>query len=139
MEECVLLFKSTKYFAYNSGGKNKTYLDNENFKSNLKNYVKINQKNFWAKWFEIELKEIKNIKKKECELEDFEDESILKQETLLNVCKYMIELEIPKTTVKNYCDYLNDKYFGKNSEIGEKLSKEYIKKITSAKYASNTI
>ena len=139
MEECVLLFKSTKYFAYNSGGKNKTYLDNENFKSNLKNYVKINQKNFWAKWFEIELKEKQNIKKKECELEDFEDESILKQETLLNVCKYMIELEIPKTTVKNYCDYLNDKYFGKNSEIGEKLSKEYIKKITSAKYASNTI
>ena len=140
IEECVLLFKCTKYFSANFGGKIKNYLDVPTFKSNMKKYVKINQKNFWMKWFEIELKEKQNNKKKKNdEEEDFEDDSLLKKETLLSVCGSMIELEITKTTVKNYCDELNDKYFGKTTDLGKKISDKYIKIITSAKYISKSI
>ena len=138
IEECVLLYRCTRYFSANIGGKNKTFMDVPTFKSNMKKYVKIYQKNFWMKWFDIELKERQNNKKKKDE-DDFEDDSLLKQETLLNVCSNMIDLEIPKITVKNYCDDLNDKYFGKTTDLGKKLSDKYIKCITSAKYISKTI
>jgi hypothetical protein len=140
IEECVLLFKCTKYFSANFGGKIKNYLDVPTFKSNMKKYVKINQKNFWMKWFEIELKEKQNNKKKKNDEEDdFEDDSLLKKETLLSVCGSMIEFEITKTTVKNYCDELNDKYFGKTTDLGKKISDKYIKIISSAKYISKSI
>ena len=51
----------------------------------------------------------------------------------------MIEFEITKTTVKNYCDELNDKYFGKTTDLGKKISDKYIKIISSAKYISKSI
>ena len=141
LEESVLLFKSIKYFATVRDGKNITFMDYGKFKSNLMEYVKINQKNFWLKWYDIELKEKKDFKKKEYEDddEDFDEDNALKEETLFSICANMIELEIPKTTVKNICDEINDKIFGKTTELGNKLSEKYIKKITSAKYASKNV
>ena len=113
-------------------------MDYGKFKSNLMEYVKINKKNFWLKWYDIELKEKKEFKKKEYEDndEDFYEDPTLKEETLFSICANMIELEIPKTIVKNFCDEINDKIFGKTTELGIKMSEKYIKKITSAKYAS---
>ena len=64
IEECVLLFKNTKSYSVSVSGKNRTLMDSINFKTNLKKYVKINQKNFWMKWFNIDLKEKQNKKKK---------------------------------------------------------------------------
>ena len=138
LEECVLLFKSMKYFAIKVNDKNKTLMNINSFKSSIMKYVKINQKNFWVKWFDIEFKEKQNIRKKENE-EDFEEDDLLKQESLLSICSNMIELEIPKTTIKNICDDINDRLFGKNSDLGKKMSDKYMDKITSAKYALKSI
>ena len=140
LEECVLLFKSTKYFSLKVGGKNKTLMDMHNFKSNLMKYVKINQKNFWLKWFDIDLNEKISMKKKENENYNDEEEILkIKEQILSNVCLKMIELEIAKTTIKNICDEINDKNFGKTTELGKKLTETYINYITSAKYVSKTI
>ena len=140
LEECVLLFKSTKNFCIQRNGQNKTLMDSANFKSNLMKYNKIHQKNFWKKWYDIELKEKQNMKKKENEENeegDIDEEDFLKQKTLFSVCSNMIELEIPKTTIKNICDEINDIVFGKTTELGKQTSKAYINNITSAKYISN--
>ena len=140
LEECVLLFKSTKNFCIQRNGQNKTLMDSTNFKSNLKKYNKIHQKNFWKKWYDIELKEKQNMKKKENEENeegDIEEEDFLKQKTLFSVCSNMIELEIPKTIIKNICDEINYIVFGKTTELGKQTSKAYINNITSAKYISN--
>ena len=141
LEECVLLFKSTKYFSINIGGKNKTFMDMHNFKSNLMKYVKINQKNFWIKWFDIDLKEKISIKQKENDYNFDDEEELLKlkKQILSNVCLSMIELEMAKTTIKNICDEINDKNFGKTTEFGKKVTEIYINHITSAKYVSKTI
>ena len=63
LEECVLLYRCTKYFTIKSGDKSKNYMELPTFKTNLMNYVKINQKNFWIKWFNIDLKENEKNKK----------------------------------------------------------------------------
>ena len=144
LEECVLLFKSLKYFSIKVGGKNKTYMDGINFKSNVKKYVKINQKNFWIKWFNLELKEKQSMKKNEGndEIGEEEEEKDLlkvKQEILLKICLNMIELEIAKTTIKSICDEINDKIFGKTTDLGKQTSETYINYITLAKYNIKSI
>ena len=143
LEECVLLFKSLNKFSVKVGDKNKTLMNISSFKANLMKYVRINQKNFWIKWFNVELKENQKNKKKENEEDDIdidEDENdILKQQTLFQVCMKMIDLEIPKTTIKNICDEINDKIFGKATDFGKQTSDKYINNITSAKYSTKTI
>ena len=143
LEECVLLFKSLNNFLVKVGDKNMSLMDISSFKGNLKKYVRINQKNFWIKWFNIELKENeKNIKKESDEDEIYkseEENDILKQQTLFNVCTQMIDLEIPKTTIKNICDEINDKIFGKETDFGKQTSEQYINNITSANYSTKTI
>ena len=158
LEECVLLFKCTKTFAFKVGNKNKTLMDSSNFKSNLMKYVKINQKNFWLKWFDIDLKETQKNKKKENDDEDIDvdeddiikqdtlfkichvdEDDIIKQDTLFKICLNMIELEISKTIVKNICDEINDKIFGKTTEFGKQTSDKYINYISSANYSTKTI
>ena len=136
IEECVLLFKSAKSYSANYAGRNKTLMENTNFKDNLKKYVKINQKNFWMKWYNIDLKEKQDKKKEENEGIDIDEEDDLKQKTLFSVCLNLIDLEIPKVTIKNICDEINDKIFGKTSELGKQVQDIYIKYITSAKYVS---
>ena len=144
LEECVLLFKSLNKFEVKVGDKNKSLLDISTFKANLMKYVRINQKNFWIKWFNIELKENLKNKKKENDEDDvdndeIENDKILKQQTLFNVCMKMIDLEIPKTTIKNICDDINDKIFGKATDFGKQTSDKYINNITSANYSTKTI
>ena len=133
IEECVLLFKNTKSYSVSVSGKNRTLMDSINFKTNLKKYVKINQKNFWMKWFNIDLKEKQNKKKEGIDIDEEDD---LKQKTLFSICLSMIDLEIQKVTIKNICDEINDKIFGKDSELGKQVQEVYLKYISSAKYAS---
>ena len=139
IEECVLLFKSTKSFCVNISGQNRTLLDSATFKTNIMKYVKINQKNFWLKWFNIDLKEKQNKKNENEEIVFDDEEDDMKQKTLFNVCSNMIELEIPKTTIKNICDEINDRVFGKTTELGKQVQDVYIQHITSAKYVSKNI
>jgi hypothetical protein len=139
LEECVLLIKSTYNFYEERSGQNRSLIENPEFKKNISQYNKIIQKNFWKKWFEIELKEKKNIKKKQNEENDdieLDEDDFSKQKILLNICMKMIEFEIPKTTIKNICDEINDKIFGKDSELGKQVQEVYLKYISSAKYAS---
>ena len=141
--ECVLLFKSLNNYAIKVGDRNKSLMDFSSFKGNLMKYVRINQKNFWIKWFNIELKENLENKKKENEENDIdadeEENDKIKQQTLFNVCMKMIDLEIPKTTIKNICDEINDKVFGKGTDFGKQTSDKYINNITAANYSTNKI
>ena len=137
LEECVLLIKSTYNFYEEKKVQDRTLIRNPDFKKNISKYNKINQKNFWKKWFEIELAEKKKKKKQNEENEDSDlDEDDLKQDILISVCKKMIEFEIPKTTIKNICDEINEKIFENNKELSEQIKAKYIKFITSAKFLS---
>ena len=51
----------------------------------------------------------------------------------------MIELEIAKTTIKSICDEINDKIFGKTTDLGKQTSETYINYITLAKYNIKSI
>ena len=52
------------------------------------------------------------------------------------VCKILIQLELPKSMVKNFTDSINIKEFGKGSELQVETFKVFIKFITSANYIS---
>ena len=62
-----------------------------------------------------------------------------KQKILLNICMKMIEFEIPKTTIKNICDEINEKIFENNNELAEQTKATYINYITSAKFVSKIV
>ena len=142
LEECVLLIKSAYNFYEERSGQNRSLIENPEFKKNISKYNKINQKNFWKKWFEIELTEKKNIKKKQNEENDdteLDEDDFSKQKILLNICMKMIEFEIPKTTIKNICDEINKKIFENNTELAEQTKATYINYITSAKFVSKIV
>ena len=142
LEECVLLIKSTYNFYEERSGQNRSLIENPEFKKNISKYNKINQKNFWKKWFEIELTEKKNILKKQNEENDdteLDEDDFSKQKILLNICMKMIEFEIPKTTIKNICDEINEKIFENNNELAEQTKATYINYITSAKFVSKIV
>ena len=142
LEECVLLIKSTYNFYEERSGQNRSLIENPEFKKNISKYNKINQKNFWKKWFEIELTEKKNILKKQNEENDdteLDEDDFSKQKILLNICMKMIEFEIPKTTIKNICDEINKKIFENNAELAEQTKATYINYITSAKFVSKIV
>ena len=63
----------------------------------------------------------------------------MKQKILLNICMKMIEFEIPKTTIKNICDEINEKIFENNNELAEQTKATYINYITSAKFVSKIV
>ena len=134
LEEIVILILSTKYFESNITIKN-----NDNFvkqkKTIFKNmqkffngYNKITQKNFWKKWYEIELKR----KRKENS-----DEIYIKKEIIFDICSHLIYFEIPKFIVKNICESINKISFEEGSEIYEQIKKDYIDLITKTTYISN--
>ena len=88
--------------------------------------TKIRQENFWQKWYDIELK--KNEKNK--------DDVEFKQNIMYDICKTLIQLELPKTMVKNFTDSINVKEFGKGSELQVATFRTFIKFIQSANYIS---
>ena len=124
LEDIVLLIKCSTYFGIQEEGETKTLFDKN--KNKLMDFPKIQQKNFWEKWYELELK--KNEKS--------EDDVKFKQNIIYEICHTLTKLELNKPIVKNISDYINIKEFGKGSEIQQKTLKGIIEIITSAKYIS---
>jgi len=124
LEQTALLIKSTKYFGIQENNQTVTLFDKNIVK--FQDLPKIRQENFWQKWYDIELK--KNEKNK--------DDVEFKQNIMYDICKTLIQLELPKTMVKNFTDSINVKEFGKGSELQVATFKTFIKFIQSANYIS---
>ena len=125
LELCVQLFKCTKLFGKEVGGKEITL-----FKMMIKtiqSYQKINQINFWKKYYEIILKEKFNNS-----IASEKD----KQDIIIKICESLIELECSKTFIKKCCDEISFNEFGKESELAKETSSIYLSKINTAKYTS---
>ena len=99
----------------------------EKNKRKIQNIPKIKQDNFWQTWYDIEIN-----KKEKPTIED-------KQEIIYDICKTLIELELPKSMIKKITDNINIKVFGKDTEIHKKTFDAFIKLIINAKYISQAI
>ena len=140
--EIIILIKSTKFFETEKHKKDKKDKKGkkhdathhitlfEKMKSKFQSYNKINQKNLWKKWFELDLQ------KKTEEVEEIDDK--IKADTIVNVCKQMIDLEISKSIVKNVIDSINDSVFGSESENYINTQEIYRNLITHSQYISST-
>ena len=121
MEQTVILVKSTKYFGKEIKGKKATLwtLWNE-YKSRLQGNSKVNQNNFWEKWFKMEIKDSENNKDK----------------IISTICDYMIELELDKHFIKNALLGIIEKHFKKEyEELENSITNVILGKIKSAKYS----
>ena len=131
IEEMVILIKSIKFFETQkkekSSKKLKTITMYESMKKGLQTYTKLNQKNFWLKWFELDLKK---------KLEEEADDDNEKTKLIVNICNEMIMLEISKSIIKNVADTLNNNIFGEGTEKYEKTKDIYHDLITNAQYIS---
>ena len=134
IEQCVLLVKNTKLFAVEKVEKKKSSTGKvlltiyEDRKKNIMEFVKIDLTNFWEIWFDLEIKRLKD---------DGEEPDEQRKTTILNdICKQMIDLKMKKTYIKKACDSINDKIYTHDSEDYIKVSKNYMKFITEARYIS---
>ena len=125
LRDLVLLIKSTKYFGITEYATNYTMF--EKYKIKIQGVPKIRQDNFWQIWYETEISKKDNPK-----VED-------KQEIIYDICKTLIQLELPKSMVKKFTDNINIKLFGKGSELQKKTFEVFIKFIVNAKYVSQAI
>ena len=125
LRDLVLLIKSTKYFGLTEYASNYTMF--EKYKIKIQGVPKIRQDNFWQIWYETEIS-----KKNAPTVED-------KQEIIYDICKTLIQLELPKSMVKKFTDNINIKLFGKGSELQKKTFEVFIKFIVNAKYVSQAI
>ena len=62
-----------------------------------------------------------------------------KQEIICDICKTLIDLEMPKSIVKKLTDAVNIRVFGKGTEMHKKTFDVFIKFIINAKYVSQVI
>jgi hypothetical protein len=125
LEDIALLIKSTKFFGITEN--NATLTMFEKNKQKIQGVPKITQDNFWQAWYDIEIN-----KKEEPKDED-------KQEIIYDICKTLIELELPKSMIKKLTDNINIKLFGKGTVMHKKTFDVFIKLIINAKYVSQAI
>ena len=125
LKDLVLLIKSTKYFGITEFASNYTMFDK--YKNKIQDVPKIRQDNFWETWYETE-----TDKKKDLKVED-------KQEIIYDICKTLIQLELPKSMIKKLTDNINIKLFGKGSDLQKQTFDVFIKFIVNAKYVSQAI
>ena len=126
LEQIIYLIKSTNYFGkkeYTKHGVNVITLY-DIYKPKIQVNTKVYQFNFWRKWYEIEIRNIENNN----------DEQI--QEIFYQICDSMINLELPKSFIKNVLQGLIDKAFGKENDTNKNTFNLVIKKIINAKYIS---
>ena len=123
IEQAVILTRSTKYFGQEQKKKAIITLWDV-YKSRIQGISKINQANFWNKWYELEIK-------KDSELDDSKKEKII-----LEICDTMIVLELTKSFVKNVGQGLTAKEFKKESEKYKDTLGLITDKIIKAKYIS---
>ncbi len=99
----------------------------DKYKNKIQDVPKIRQDNFWEIWYETE-----TDKKKDLKVED-------KQEIIYDICKTLIQLELPKSMIKKLTDNINIKLFGKGSDLQKQTFDVFIKFIVNAKYVSQAI
>ena len=128
LEQMVILIKSTKFFGKEKKGAITTLWDE--YKPKIQGYSKVYQANLWNKWYELETK-----KEKEKESEE-ELNNLKKEKIILDLCNIMIELELPKSFIKNICFGLSEKEFGKSSEQCNTTQNLIVQAIIKAKYIS---
>jgi hypothetical protein len=131
--QTVILIKSTRYFAkevketvgfiFLAEEKKNTIRIWDAYKAKLEGYPKINQPNFWNKWYEIDINSEKHP-----------DDNEVKKKIILNLSDLMIELELDKSFIKNTMEGLVNKVFGKEDEKGQNILNDIIQKIINAKY-----
>jgi hypothetical protein len=131
--QTVILIKSTRYFAkevketvgfiFLAEEKKNTIRIWDAYKAKLEGYPKINQPNFWNKWYEIDIN-----------AEKHPDDNEVKKKIILNLSDLMIELELNKSFIKNTMEGLVNKVFEKEDEKGQNILKDIIQKIINAKY-----
>ena len=122
LEEIVLLIKSTKYFGLEEKGKTQKIFDL--YKKKFQSTPKVVQYNFWKKKYDIDLRNKEN------------KDNPTKQQIIYNIVSEMIELEIPKSTIKNITEKIANEVFGKDSDLSKETFKVFIKEITKAHYIS---
>ena len=127
LEDIVLLIKCSTYFGIQEEQETKTLFEKN--KAKIRDLPKIKQDNFWKKWYDLEI--ARNEKNK--------DDIKFKQSIIYEICQTLIQLELPKSMVKNLSDHININEFGKGSELQVQTFKEIIKYITAAKYISVAI
>jgi len=119
LEEIVILVKSTKYFGQETNGKTITLW--EAYNSRIQGYSKVNQNNFWVKWYKMEQKS-HNDKKAD--------------DIIYYLGKIMIDLKLDKSFIKNVIKGLEEKQFGKQSSEGKIIYDTMVENIKLAKYKS---
>jgi len=119
LEEIVILVKSTKYFGQETNGKTITLW--EAYNSRIQGYSKVNQNNFWVKWYKMEQKS-HNDKKAD--------------DIIYYLGKIMIDLKLDKSFIKNVIKGLEEKEFGKQSSEGKIIYDTMVENIKLAKYKS---
>ena len=131
IEEIIILIKSTKFFQKEvkkeKGLKSTTKKQvtiYEIMKKEIQDYSKITQTNLWKKWYEQELKK-----------EEEQEDNNTKEKILIKICLEMIDLEIPKTTVKNIIDNINKTIY-ENEKDFKMLQNKYLQIITTSQYIS---
>ena len=117
--QMVILVKSTKYFGKEVKGKTITLW--QDYKSKLQGYSKLNQINFWEKWYNMEVK----------------DNKLKKEDALFKICDIMLELELDKSFIKNTLNGLAEKEFGKESEQYKTITENIVDKLVKSKYSSS--
>ena len=127
LEDIVLLIKCSTYFGIQEEQETKTLFEKN--KAKIRDLPKIKQDNFWKKWYDLEI--ARNEKNK--------DDIKFKQSIIYEICQTLIQLELPKSMVKNLSDHININEFCKGSELQVQTFKEIIKYITAAKYISVAI
>ena len=138
--QIVELIKSTRYFAKEEKEKVGLFLSEEKkntitlwnvYKQKFQGYPKVNQINFWNKWYDIDLN-----KKQEKETEKEIESEEIKEELIMNLCDLIIELELNKSFIKNTLEKLIKKVFGKDEEKSKKILDNVVQKIIHAKYVA---
>ena len=118
IEQVVKLVKSTKFFGKEKKGTTITLWDT--YKSRIQGYSKVNQANFWNKWYDIEVTE---------QLNDFQKEKIM-----LKLCDIMIQLELNKSFMKNVIVGISEKEFGKDTEESKTILNLITEKLIKTQY-----
>ena len=138
--QIVELIKSTRYFGKEEKEKVGIFLSEEKkntitlwnaYKQRFQGYPKVNQINFWNKWYDIDL-----LKKKEKETEKDNESDEIKEELIMNLCDLIIELELNKSFIKNTLEKLIKRVFGKDEEKRKKILDNAVQKIIHAKYVA---
>ena len=123
LENIVNLIKSTKYFGTTENGATLTMF--QKYRTiKIKSIPKVRQENFWQSWYDVDLKKKNNPTDGD------------KQEIIYEICKTLIELEMPKSMIKKLTDSINIAIFGKGTEMQKKTFDVFIKFIVNAKYVS---